>query len=87
MSGAGPDTTPTEGSIEDRIAELEAAVAALEAYVGQLERVDDALERRANAAVAAVARLEETDLDADAVPTEAGLPATDSVPDLDDVVL
>lgn len=84
---SGPDRAPETDALEDRIADLEAAVAALEAYVGRLERVDDELERRANAAITAVAQHQATDLDPDAFPATAELPARDSEPDLDELQL
>ncbi len=54
-----------DGTIEDRIADLEATVAeldgavqALRGYVGNVNHVNQEVERRANAAIAAVERLE-----------------------------
>lgn len=43
----------------ERLANLEAAVEAVEGYVGEIERVDDELERRADAALAAADGLED----------------------------
>jgi hypothetical protein len=51
-----------ERSLEDadeRLTELEAAVQALRGFAGGIDAVDEAVERRANAAVAKVERLEE----------------------------
>ena len=45
--------------VEDRIAETEAATQALRGYVGNVRSVNEDVERRANAALAAVERLEE----------------------------
>lgn len=45
--------------LDDRLAAVESAVQALRGYVGSVERVDEDVERRANAAVARVERLEE----------------------------
>lgn len=45
-------------AIEDRIAELEAGLQAVRGYVGQVDHVNQRVEQRANAAVAAVERIE-----------------------------
>ena len=50
-------------AVEGRLDELDAATQALRGYVGNVREVNDAVERRADAAVAAVERLE-ADLDA-----------------------
>lgn len=55
---------------EDRIAELEASTQALRGYVGNVRSVNEDVEQRADAALAAVDRLEER-FD-DAAPPEAG---------------
>ncbi|MFB6195368.1 MAG: hypothetical protein ABEI80_04290 [Haloplanus sp.] len=44
--------------IDDRLAELEAAVQALRGFAGGIQAVDESVERRANAAIARVERLE-----------------------------
>lgn len=46
-------------AVDERLAEVESAVQALRGYVGGVERVNEDVERRANAAVARVERLEE----------------------------
>jgi chromosome segregation ATPase len=46
-------------AVDERLAEVESAVQALRGYVGGIERVNEDVERRANAAVARVERLEE----------------------------
>ena len=46
--------------LEDRLLELEAGLQAVRGYVGNVNHVNEAVERRANAAVAAVERLEST---------------------------
>ncbi|MFD1634805.1 DUF7310 family coiled-coil domain-containing protein [Haloplanus ruber] len=48
----------TVETIDDRVAELEAGVQALRGFVGGVDAVDEAVERRANAAIARVERLE-----------------------------
>ncbi|AXG09927.1 DUF7310 family coiled-coil domain-containing protein [Haloplanus rubicundus] len=48
----------TVGDIEARVAELDAAVQALRGFAGGVRAVDEAVERRADAAVARVDRLE-----------------------------
>jgi len=48
----------TVETIDDRVAELEASVQALRGFVGGVDAVDEAVERRANAAIARVERLE-----------------------------
>ncbi|MFW5965775.1 MAG: DUF7310 family coiled-coil domain-containing protein [Halodesulfurarchaeum sp.] len=45
-------------ALEETVAELEASVQALRGYVGNVEHVNESVERRANAALAAVERLE-----------------------------
>lgn len=52
------DLEATVGDLDDRVAELEAAVQALRGFAGGVRAVDEAVERRANAAVARVERLE-----------------------------
>jgi hypothetical protein len=48
----------TVDDVEDRVAELDAAVQALRGFAGGVRAVDEAVERRADAAVARVDRLE-----------------------------
>ncbi|WP_251344189.1 DUF7310 family coiled-coil domain-containing protein [Haloplanus halophilus] len=48
----------TVEELDDRLAELEAAVQALRGFAGGVDAVDEAVERRANAAIARVERLE-----------------------------
>lgn len=48
----------TVDGVEDRVAELDAAVQALRGFAGGVRAVDEAVERRADAAVARVDRLE-----------------------------
>jgi hypothetical protein len=48
----------TVDDVEDRVAELDAAVQALRGFAGGVRAVDEAVERRADAAVAGVDRLE-----------------------------
>lgn len=64
-ANAGPADAAPETDLEARIETLEAEIADLEAglqavrgYVGSVERVNESVERRANAAIAAVERLE-----------------------------
>ena len=45
-------------SLEAEIADLEAGLQAVRGYVGSVERVNESVEQRANAAIAAVERLE-----------------------------
>ena len=46
--------------LEDRVAELEAGLQAVRGYVSNLDHVNESVERRANAAIAAVERLDRT---------------------------
>ncbi|WP_254543350.1 DUF7310 family coiled-coil domain-containing protein [Halomarina pelagica] len=62
--------------LDDRIADLDAAVQALRGYVGEVRRVDRAVERRADAAIAAVESLEGTIAAAD-LPSEGRRDAPD----------
>lgn len=74
LDAEAPEPTNVEVDLEqlqEQIAELEAAVEAIEAYVGHVERTDDELERRANAALAAI-----DDLEARVERLEAGREAT-----------
>jgi len=48
----------TVDDVDDRVAELDAAVEALRGFAGGVQAVDEAVERRADAAVARVDRLE-----------------------------
>lgn len=48
-------------AVEDRLVNLEAAVQALRGYVGNVRAVNREVERRADAALAAVESLDETD--------------------------
>jgi len=48
----------TVETVDDRVRELEAAVQALRGFAGGVDAVDEAVERRANAAIARVERLE-----------------------------
>lgn len=52
------DLEATVEEMDDRLAELEAAMQALRGFAGGVRAIDDAVERRANAAVARVDRLE-----------------------------
>lgn len=54
-------------ALAERLADVEGALEAVEGYVGEIERVDDELERRADAALAATETIEDrlADLDAD----------------------
>lgn len=71
-------------AMADRLAELEAAVEAIEGYVGEVERVDDELERRADAALAATddlqARVQELETEVEG----AGSPTPTATADTDD---
>lgn len=90
---------PTEGVDEERVeamaerlADVEAAVEAIEGYVGEVERIDDELERRADAALAASDDLEERVAELEATiaaqreransPVETATDATDGEPAL-----
>ncbi len=56
-----PDTPELQERIDDlesRVAELAAGLQAVRGYVGQVEHVNASVERRADAAIAAVERLE-----------------------------
>jgi uncharacterized protein YoxC len=53
------DLEATADDVEERLAELEAAVQALRGFAGGVRAVDESVERRANAALAAVERLED----------------------------
>jgi hypothetical protein len=63
------DLEATVEEMDDRLAELEAAVQALRGFAGGIRAIDDAVERRANAAIARVDRLE-----ADLARTDAARP-------------
>ena len=52
------DVEATVEAVDDRLTELEAAVQALRGFAGGVDAVDEAVERRANAAIARVERLE-----------------------------
>lgn len=52
------DLEATVADLDDRLAELDAAVQALRGFAGGVRAVDEAIERRADAAVARVDRLE-----------------------------
>jgi hypothetical protein len=52
------DVEATVDDVDDRVAELEAAVQALRGFAGGIRAVDESVERRADAAVARVDRLE-----------------------------
>jgi hypothetical protein len=52
------DVEATVEDVDDRVAELDAAVQALRGFAGGVRAVDEAVERRADAAVARVDRLE-----------------------------
>ncbi|MFB6160012.1 MAG: hypothetical protein ABEJ61_02425 [Haloferacaceae archaeon] len=68
--------------LEDRLAEVESAVQALRGYVGGVESVNEDVERRANAAVARVDRLEERlDRRAESAPGSTSAPGVDETPD------
>lgn len=58
LEGRLEDLEATAATLEDRVAELEAATQALRGYVGGVDAVDRDVERRANAALAAVDRFE-----------------------------
>ena len=62
--------------LEDRTAELEAATQALRGYVGNVRSVNTDVEQRADAALAAVDRLEDRVEAADSVPGDDEWPAT-----------
>jgi len=71
------DIEATVEALDDRLAELEAAVQALRGFAGGVRAIDDAVERRANTAIARVDRLE-----AELARTEAATP-TDAETDRD----
>jgi hypothetical protein len=48
----------TVADLDDRLSELEAAVQALRGFAGGIDAIDESVERRANAAIARVERLE-----------------------------
>jgi hypothetical protein len=73
------DLEATVAELDDRLAELEAAVEALRGFAGGIRAVDEAVERRANAAVARVERLE-----AELHEMERGATAVDAGRDGDD---
>lgn len=50
----------TLADLETRVSDLEAGLQAIRGYVGNIHHVNEAVERRANAAIAAVERLETT---------------------------
>lgn len=75
-------------AVDERIEELDAAIQAVQGYVGNVESVNEAVERRANAAVAGVEALEgrvddieggEMDRRATAVPRRKRYPPEDAV--------
>ena len=53
-----PDLEARIDTLEDRLADLESGLQAVRGYVGNVEHVNQSVERRANAAIAAVERLE-----------------------------
>lgn len=55
---ARPELAGRIESLEAEIAELEASLQALRGYLGTIDHVNETVERRANAAIAAVERLE-----------------------------
>lgn len=55
-----PDLDARIDTLEDRLSDLEAGLQAVRGYVGNVEHVNQSVERRANAAIAAVERLEST---------------------------
>lgn len=58
MAARVDDLETTVEGMDDRVAELEAAIQALRGFAGGIQAVDEAVERRADAAVARVDRLE-----------------------------
>jgi len=58
MAARVDDLESTVEALDDRLVELETAVQALRGFVGGVEAVDEAVEQRANAAIARVDRLE-----------------------------
>ena len=58
MDASLDELEATVDDVEDRVAELDAAVQALRGFAGGVRAVDEAVERRADAAVARVDRLE-----------------------------
>jgi hypothetical protein len=74
------DLEATVAEFDDRLAELEAAVEALRGFAGGVRAVDEAVERRANAAVARVERLEAElhEMDRGATTVDAGRDGDDT---------
>jgi hypothetical protein len=70
LSARVDDVEATVEELDDRLAELEAAVQALRGFAGGVRAIDDAVERRANAAIARVDRLEAELARADAADEE-----------------
>ncbi|AZH24963.1 DUF7310 family coiled-coil domain-containing protein [Haloplanus aerogenes] len=58
MDARVADLEATVEDLDDRLAELDAAVQALRGFAGGVRAVDESVERRANAAIARVERLE-----------------------------
>jgi hypothetical protein len=70
------DLEATVDDVDDRLADLEAAVQALRGFAGGVRAVDEEVERRANAAVARVDRLEAELREHDAGTERGGADAT-----------
>lgn len=81
------DATRTLDALAERVADLEtrtddlrARQQAVEAYVDRIDHVNDGIERRADAALAAVDRLERTDRTTRTSPGTEAIDATDADP-------
>ncbi len=80
LAARADELESTVERLDDRVAELEAATRALRGYVGGVRAVDESVERRADAALAAVESLESELRDGDATLAAEAANAADAPP-------